>query len=394
MILLKKFFDSTIMIDDVSSRFDKKLDDLENQMAPLIELQELLINCQDNEIENFVEYIQDNKLTSNKTLLNEVLQSINMAIIARPNNLLFYIDLIVALKEVVQNNFRPIEVWNIFESNQNVLLALYEEGCIDMATIKKKSYRDRKLLAFFHNELIQYDEKYFKNSINELGMNDEIRSISMDENKFFENRKIGHCEWELADIIRRDDVGAFQDYINQTNMNLDTQIHPTVFESDQTINSRFTPLPTLMEYAAFFNSINIFKYLWMNHATLTELLPRYAISGGNCEMVHMCEERKSLCFNEECLNIAVVYHHGDMADYLREEYCIKYTVWILQRSIKCFNLEEMFKILHSNIRLVKDRDVYGMSPLHFACECGHLEIAKFLIDMYKGGINERNWRWV
>lgn len=112
----------------------------------------------------------------------------------------------------------------------------------------------------------------------------------------------------------------FQNYFSQNNLNLTEKVPSTIFESDEVINSKFPPLPTLIEYAAFFNSIKIFKFLWnLNSMQSSPKLPKYAISGGCYDMIHLCEEsHQARKFDEECINTAIEYHHMEIVDYLHD----------------------------------------------------------------------------
>ena len=47
---------------------------------------------------------------------------------------------------------------------------------------------------------------------------------------------------------------------------------------------------TLIEYAAFFGSIQIFNYLKLNKISLTPSLWKYAIHGNNAEIIQILEE--------------------------------------------------------------------------------------------------------
>ena len=52
----------------------------------------------------------------------------------------------------------------------------------------------------------------------------------------------------------------------------------------------FKKKPTLIEYAAFNGSIQIFQYLKMNKVELNEELWSYAIHSGNAQIIHLLEE--------------------------------------------------------------------------------------------------------
>lgn len=373
-------------------RFLKLFDELQEKMDPFLDLQYQLLNIDESCIDDIYNFIQENKLTSNKILFNEILQSINLVVRSRPLNLQLYIELLLKLKDEIKTYFSSIDLWHVFHNHKNVLLALYEEKCIDFQTIRKFCYNDKECLKFFYTELRENDEKYFNERIRYLNIQDFFKNI--DIATFKKNRKVGHCEWEVARIIRDDSIEEFQNYFSQNNLNLTEKVPSTIFESDEVINSKFPPLPTLIEYAAFFNSIKIFKFLWMNLNSMqsSPKLPKYAISGGCYDMIHLCEENhQALKFDEECINTAIEYHHMEIVDYLHDTVGIDFTIWHLQISIRCFNLDAIFKILETNPLLANASDVYGMTALHFACERGHLELVKFLLELKKVNLNFKNW---
>ena len=49
---------------------------------------------------------------------------------------------------------------------------------------------------------------------------------------------------------------------------------------------------TLIEYSAFYGSIQIFNFLRMNNVELSPSLWLYAIHGNNAELIHLLEENK------------------------------------------------------------------------------------------------------
>lgn len=373
-------------------RYNTLLEELYDKMYPFIDLQDQLLNIEESTIDEIYDFIQENKLTSNKILFNELLQSINLVLRSRPLNLQLYIALILKLKDEILANFSSIDLWHVFHIHKNVLLALYEEKCIDFQTIRKFCYNDKECLKFFFVEVKENDEKYFNERIRFLDIEYFFKNIDIEE--FKRNRKVGHSEWEVARMIREDAIDEFQSHFSNVNLNITVQIPPTIFESDEVINRKFPPYSTLIEYAAFFNSIKIFKFLWMNSPSLefTPNLPKYAISGGCYDLIHICEEQnQTLKFDEECVNIAIEYHHMEIVEYLHDTVDIEFTIWHLQRSIRCFNLDAIFNILQTNPELANASDVYGMTALHFACERGHLELVKFLLTLRKINLNYKNW---
>ena len=108
-------------------RYFNLLEELREKMLPFIELQEQLLEINESNIDEIYEYIQENELTGSKTSFNEVLQSINLVVQARPLCLQFYIELLLKMKEEILKNFSSTDLCHIFRNHKKVPLSLYEE---------------------------------------------------------------------------------------------------------------------------------------------------------------------------------------------------------------------------------------------------------------------------
>ena len=74
---------------------------------------------------------------------------------------------------------------------------------------------------------------------------------------------------------------------------------------------------TIIEYAAFFGSIKCFKYLLNNGAEIYPYrIGKYAIAGGNEEIIHICNQEHSSF--KKTVNIAIRFHHNPIAIWLIE----------------------------------------------------------------------------
>ena len=71
-------------------------------------------------------------------------------------------------------------------------------------------------------------------------------------------------------MIRDDNVVEFITYVNKNNISLNSMIQTSIYETNsfllkkQSVLRRNDDGVTLIEYAAFFGSIQIFQYLQMN----------------------------------------------------------------------------------------------------------------------------------
>lgn len=71
------------------------------------------------------------------------------------------------------------------------------------------------------------------------------------------------------------------------NLSLSSQIHNSIFERNSFLNEK---APTLIEYAVFYGTIQIVKYLSINQVELNPSLWIYVIHLNNQEIVHFLQE--------------------------------------------------------------------------------------------------------
>ena len=118
-------------------------------------------------------------------------------------------------------------------------------------------------------------------------------------------------------MICQDSVEEFVAYVNRTNLSLPRRIDNSIFETNQFLNENKNT--TLIEYSAFFGSIQIFQFLQLSGVTLEPSLWLYAIHSQNADMIHLLEYHNveppngdyKLCFIE-----AIKCHHNDIANYI------------------------------------------------------------------------------
>ncbi|KAK8899033.1 hypothetical protein M9Y10_001330 [Tritrichomonas musculus] len=148
------------------------------------------------------------------------------------------------------------------------------------------------------------DEQVVKQIITSEYEKKNIRTVWVEEIKndlpanFFENRKKGENDSYICKLIQEELIEEFITYVNQSNISLKSTIKPSIYETNafliQKQNESNDNSPgisgfsfgfnqcnsndiinngvTLMEYAAFFGSIQIFQYLEINGAEMNQTL--------------------------------------------------------------------------------------------------------------------------
>ena len=120
----------------------------------------------------------------------------------------------------------------------------------------------------------------------------------------------------ISKLIREDLIEEFDEHITKANLSLNIKIAESIFETHPLLVEKQA---TLIEYAAFFGSIQIFNYLRMNNVKLTPSLWIYAIHGRNSEIIHILEDNhvkpEDTTFTE-CLVESIKCHHNEIAEYI------------------------------------------------------------------------------
>ena len=177
----------------------------------------------------------------------------------------------------IQNYFTNDEIFNIFKNNKRILLYLFDEKVIifDQNILYKiinKNYEESNKTQYFMPEIILLTKTNDK----------EI------PDQFAEKRKTGENDLFICELIRNDSVEEFIAFINKNNISLNTKIEPSIYETNPfLINNKEQ---SLIEYAAFFGSIQIFQYLMMNKVNLNSSLWKYVIHGQNPDLIHLLED--------------------------------------------------------------------------------------------------------
>ena len=106
---------------------------------------------------------------------------------------------------------------------------------------------------------------------------------------------------------------------------------------------------TLIEYASFFGSIQIFKYLYLNDVDLKPSLWIYSIHGVDAEMFQILDEKNLEPDSyDSCLKESIKCHHDDITKYILNNYIgsdDKETKNIFYNAIKYYNFSFIYEDL-------------------------------------------------
>lgn len=328
-------------------------------------------------------FIEKQNFMMNKKLLHEFIEILINII----NNCHRYPDffgkiikIVQLLTKDMQQHYSNEEIFKFFSFNKRILLSLIENKVIllDKRIIyiltNSKDMFGCLYRRYFPKEMEPFLTIYVKNALKFELKNRGFNSIGKD---FEEKRLKGENESYICTLIREDSAEEFISYANRSNISLSMKIKPTILETNMLLNKD----STLIEYAAFFGSIEIFQYLKYNNVPLTPSLWIYAIHSNNANLIHILEENDVSPPKDSykaCLKEAIKCHHNNAASYFLDKMTDSNNNYNLSIAIYCFKFKN-FSFL--------PQDIDAQSVLYAACKCNEIDIVKKILETQQININ-------
>ena len=179
-------------------------------------------------------------------------------------------------KDDMKKYFLNHELFHIFKSNKRLLLFLLEENIMTMddsivnKIVHNYKFKKRKYPQYFQPEIQPFiNEKWFPKydkDDQELRNNEWVEDLKKEiPSDFYEKRKIGENDDEICKFIQKDLIEEFIIYVNKNCYFVNSIINQSIYETNNFIlkkeNEFFSKGTLLIEYSAFFGSIQIFNYL-------------------------------------------------------------------------------------------------------------------------------------
>ncbi|KAK8836363.1 hypothetical protein M9Y10_039706 [Tritrichomonas musculus] len=273
-------------------------------------------------------------------------------------------------KDEMKKKFTNIDIFNIFKRNKRILLFLFDEKIITFdekiaKMMTKDKYMKSEYPSYFSPEIKPFvKSKWFpKDGLTSFYIeNDEW----LEDKCFYEKRKNGQNDDLICQFIQKDLIDDFITYVNKNSYSLKYKIKSSIYETNNFLLEKEET--TLIEYAAFYGSIQIFNYLRLNGIELTSSLWNFAIHGKNAEIIHLLEENhiqppKCLNKNKDDISYEKIFiesikcHHNDIANYIQNNFLNKKSKEILISAIKFCNYE-----------FIQNIDIIDDSAFYFLCK--------------------------
>ena len=239
--------------------------------------------------------------------------------------------ILLFFKDYIKKYFSNSKVFNIFRSNKRILLFLIEQQIIVIdeyycwKITKTYKHIKAKYPQYFQPEIQPFiNEKWFPKKEEWV---EEIKK-ELPEN-FYDKRKEGENDNKICELIRKDLITEFVAHVTRNSVSLNAKIQPSIYETNSFLlkNPKKTNQKdegfSLIEYAVFFGSIQIFNYLRLEGVKLMPSLWSLSIHGQNAEIIHFLEgnhvelEDKSY---KQVFYESIKCHHNNIANYFIDNF--------------------------------------------------------------------------
>ena len=313
----------------------------------------------------------------------------------RSNTFFHKLELILQhLKETITKLFSNNEIFEIFKNNKRILLFLIKEQIflIDenfISTITNGYYIGEHYFEYFYPEI--------KNIFTEEIINNYYVKISESNNfivelrkeipsDFYSKRKKGENDNYLCQIIRTKRTKEFIVHIIQNNIPLDSYIPTSIYETNQLFlkDNKIK----IIEYAAFFGSNEIIKYIRNEGIEIPSSIWFYAIHSGDAELIKYLEDEQIPPPRNDYENIlreSIKSHHNDVSTYIIN-YLIKEED--LQNDIinKFYNNLYRFSFEYRNYFFFPE-DMRNKFIFYYLCEFDYFTLVNLYLTNFSIDIN-------
>ncbi|KAK8841561.1 hypothetical protein M9Y10_027185 [Tritrichomonas musculus] len=287
--------------------------------------------------------------------------------------------ILLLCKETMKKYLSNSEIYQIFKDNNRILLILIEEKIMEFDDNIVKQLPSSTMLYFLpemqpfkYNKWFRRDNLRITNKFLLIYKKQEEEEIP--EN-LYEDRKTGENNSYICKLIQNDLIDEFITYVNRNNYPIQSNIPSSFYDTNSFINECKI---TLIEYAAFFGSIQIFNYLRMNGANLNSFIWPYAIHGQNAELIQLLKENNIEPYDKtynECFIKSVIFFQKDIANYFMDNYLDNF----INKIKNMFQNNNIEQILESyNFDFIEKKDI-NKNTFPILCQNKYSKIVEILM---------------
>lgn len=236
------------------------------------------------------------------------------------------------------------EIFQIYKDSKRLLLLLLEKNfIIPDDSILNQIFQMKDLNGYKYSAYLYSGIKPYINESKQQEIEKNISSFDVDIDTFIKKCQIGENDSPVCSLIREDSIEDFKAYVNQTKLPLSTKIERSIFETNSFLIS-IGKKPSLIEYAAFYGSIQIMQYLKDNGCKLKEKLWFFSIHSNNSEAIQFCEENQLDSKFDDYENL-IRHSKWYVPEYRTED---KKNLIILREAVKCHH-NDIYNNIKNNL---------------------------------------------
>ena len=379
----------------------EKIQKIENRLIEYLDRQD---NIEEN-FQNIINILNDQKVLENRHDFRLFLHLLT-CITNNHHQIQHFFDkiekILINISSKIKEYYTNFEIFEIFKSNKRLLLFLLQNKLfyIDediFQLITKGKYLNYKYPEYFSPEIKPFiTEQLKKKSTNNADEYSWVNYVLKNQPNDFEGkRKKGENDDYICELIRNDSIDEFISYVKKTDYPLNSEIKKSIFETNKLLNKKIKAKcdylfyiserdSTLIEYAAFFGSSQIFKYLYKNGVDLVSVLWVFAIHGDDTEIIRILEENNVKPPNNSFKRIikeSIKCHHNHITNYIENNL-----------TDEKFDDDDDFFNFHFHYYNFGyfSKEINNNDCLNYACKYDYYTLVKYLlqtIDIYK---NENN----
>ena len=330
--------------------------------------------------QSLIDFIEYTKLLENKGELREFLHLISILskYHHRHQNFFEKFEIIIKfLEKDIKKTFTNFEFFLMMKSNKRFLLFLFKTEIIKI---------DQNIVNFFIGSNKNYCQ-YFYPEVKEF-LDQKLRIKIEEEISYIQNfddqRKTGENETYLCNLIRNDLIDEFVSYVNKINLPLTTKIKNSLFETNKILQNE----SSLIEYSAFFGSIQIFKYLLLNNIEINSNLFTFGFCGRNPDIIHLIENSKKFQYNHFLaqLKMSIKCHHNEITEYILNNHIKENEVFLKME--KNYENNIFFFSFHYNNYDHFPSNFDHKFIFEYSCTFGYFKLVEFLLNKHEFDVNK------
>ena len=412
-------------MDSTKSSIDKCFKQMKKLQEALLALFEAETQTE-TVYQELINTINDLKITTNGGMLRSflhLLSNIYDGHFHRAGITQYIKKVLLLLRGPINQFISNQELFNIFKPNNQFLLfhgkfedEKFEDEKFENEKFENEKFEDEKFKnEKFENEKFEnekFEDEKFENEKfeDEKFENEKFENEKFEDEKFknekFENEKFENEKFEdekimdekdfeeksqnetvddkIYNLIKNDSIEDFIVYVNQQSINLSSVIYPLLLETSSFLDNFVENSQRgieLIEYAAFFGSIQIFEYL-LKKVSIDDIdsysIWKMAIHSNNSEIISILEDKKIKIHSyTDAFYFSIICHHNDIAYYFLEKIPNDKLDKnkILKLCLKYYNFEFI------------EQEIINKTIFNYLCRYDYLNIVEILLKSNDIDIN-------